>query len=62
MRSSSMELNKVQFGKYLKPSPPAPKQLEKHVRRLYPQLAEQLELMIKQAKLEKIKKETDGYP
>lgn len=52
-----MELNKSQFDGYQPNEEHKVKPLNKNVGRLYPQLAEQLNLFIKQARLAKLKKE-----
>lgn len=57
-----MELNPIQFKGYQSSTNPKVKQLNRYTKRMYPQLAEQLNLLIKQAKWEKLKKEIGGYP
>jgi hypothetical protein len=50
-----VELNPKQFANIDKPVKPKVKQLNPYVKKLYPQIAEQLTLLIRQAKLEKLK-------
>lgn len=57
-----MELNPIQFKGYQTSSMPKVKQLNRYTKKMYPQLAEQLNLLIKQAKWEKLKKENGGVP
>ena len=51
-----MEPNKSQFKKFLPGSKAQVHQLNRYSKKLYPQVAEQLNLLIKQARLDKIKK------
>ena len=52
-----MELNKKQFDGVEGASSDTPKPLNKYVRRLYPQVSEQLKIFIRQAKLAKLKRQ-----
>lgn len=55
-----MELNPIQFKGYESSSFPKAMPLSRYTKKMYPQLTEQLNLMIKQAKLEEIQTKIEG--
>jgi hypothetical protein len=57
-----MNPNPIQFKNIGVVAKPKIKQLSKHARKMYPEVAEQLNLLIKQAKLKDLENKIGGYP
>jgi hypothetical protein len=57
-----MNPNPIQFKSIPVVTKPKVKQLSRHSKKMYPQVAEQLNLLIKQAKLKEIENKIGGYP